>query len=103
MKYERNPNTQCKICQKPIYRRPAQLVGNIYCSHMCYARGSEKLHKCSMCDNMIQAAKHKKTCSRACANKQKIGLKYGGLLGRPPKDGIKDAKKLKQNLIDLRG
>lgn len=103
-KLQRKPNAQCNICAKPIYRRPAQLKsGPVYCSSKCYGKSTEKLHKCAVCDNLIHAHKHKKTCSRACANKQKIGLKYGLRLGRPPKDGIKEARLLKQSLIELRG
>ena len=103
-KIQRKPNTQCKICSKPIYRRPAQLkAGPVYCSNVCYVKTVEKLHKCAVCDSLIKSSEHKKTCSRACANKQKLGLKYLGKLGRPAKDGIKEARLLKQRLIDLRG
>ena len=55
-----------------------------------------------MCDNMILSRKHKKTCSRKCANKQKIGLKYKQL-GRPIKDKVKDLEILRNRLILLHG
>lgn len=55
-----------------------------------------------MCDNMIMSRLHKKTCSRACANKQKIGLRYKQL-GRPIKDKVKDLETLRKRIIELRG
>lgn len=87
---------------KDIYRRPSQLAGNTYCSHECKGKAQQKLRKCTMCDNMILSRFHKKTCSRACANKQKIGLRYKQL-GRPTKDKVKDLEAIRKRLIDLRG
>lgn len=55
-----------------------------------------------MCDNMILSRQHKKTCSRKCANNQKIGLRYKQL-GRPVKDKVKDLEALRNRLISLHG
>lgn len=102
---ERQPNCQCSICSKPIYRRPAEIAkgSNFYCSHECKGKSQQKLHKCAVCPNMILSRKHKKTCSRECANKQKIGLKYKVNLGRPIKDVVKDLQVIRRRLIVLRG
>lgn len=101
----RLPNSKCSVCEKPIYRRPAEIAkaNPFYCSHECKGKSQRKLHKCAVCDNMILSRKHKKTCSRACANKQKIGLKYGKKLGRPVKDKVKDLAALRKRVIQLHG
>ncbi len=102
-KYQRQPNCNCAVCKKLVYRRPAQIAkGNIFCSHECKGKSQQKLHKCAVCENMIVARLHKKTCSRACANKQKIGLRYKQL-GRPIKDVVKDLETLRKRIIELRG
>ncbi len=99
----RQPNCKCSVCSKELYRRPNQLLsGAVYCSHECKGKSQQKLNKCTMCDNMIMSRLHKKTCSRACANKQKIGLQYNQL-GRPIKDKVKDLVTLRKRIIDLRG
>jgi HNH endonuclease len=102
----RTPNTSCAICLKPIYRRPNQISKGLsfYCSHACKGKSQQKLHKCAVidCPNMICSRLHKKTCSRACANKQKIGLKYNHL-GRPAKDKVKDLAALRRRVIEFRG
>ena len=46
------------------------------------------------------AGANKKTCSRACANKLRTGLKYR--IGRP-KDKVKNHRARKQQLLELRG
>lgn len=93
----------CSVCLIEIYRRPFQIAkGPVYCSHECKGKSQQKLHKCTMCDNQIKAGLHKKTCSRACANKQKIGLSYGQL-GRPIKDKVKSLNELRKRVVDLRG
>lgn len=102
-KYQRQANCKCSVCSKEIYRRPAQIIsGLIFCSHECKGKSQQKLHKCTMCDTMICSREHKKTCSRACANKQKIGLRYKQL-GRPIKDKVKDLETLRNRVIELRG
>ena len=53
--------------------------------------------KCAVCDNQFRAGLHKKTCSRACANKQKEGSTYKN--GKPIKDIVKDLESLRKRLI----
>jgi hypothetical protein len=44
---------------------------------------------------------NKKTCSRACANKYRTGIKYK--LGRPSKSKVKSQQLLKLRLLKIRG
>ena len=77
MTMHRNPNCSCHTCEKPIYRRPSQIVGNVFCSSECcgkFQRLNEKL--CPICGNSFTG--HKKTCSRSCSNKSRTGIKYDG-------------------------
>jgi hypothetical protein len=73
----RNANCICSTCEKPIYRRPSQIVGNVFCSNECcgkFQRLNEKI--CLICGNSFIG--HKKNCSRACSNKARTGIKYDG-------------------------
>ena len=54
-----------------------------------------------MCGTLILASANKKTCSRACANKSRVGNLYK--IGRPSKDKVKDQRMLKRRLIEERG
>lgn len=102
-KYIRKPNCNCKICNKEIYRRPFQIKrGNVYCSQDCFGKSCEILVTCVICGTEFQKGLHKKTCSRACANKLRIGIKYNQI-GRPTKDKVKSVKALKERLLKLRG
>lgn len=75
MKMRRNPNCQCKVCAKPIYRRPFQVTGgNVYCSRQCSGRDQQKPKKCKFCKSTYVG--NKATCSRSCANKARAGIKY---------------------------
>ncbi len=100
---KRHPNSHCAVCNKDIYRRPAEIALSkiFYCSHECKGKSQQKLHKCAVCDNMILARKNKKTCSRACANKQKVGMKYK--TDRRVKDKVKDLEALRNRVIALHG
>lgn len=101
-KCQRQPNCICSVCSDKIYRRPFQIAkGPVYCSHECRGKAQQRLHKCTMCDNQIQSGLHKKTCSRACANKQKVGSTYK--TGRPIKDKVKSLAELRKRIVDLRG
>lgn len=71
----RNPNCVCKICQKPVYRRPVQiLAGNIYCSRQCTGVDQRVPKQCKICKQTYLG--NKITCSRACANKARTGIVY---------------------------
>jgi hypothetical protein len=101
--YERKPNTQCSICSKPIYRRPIQIkqnLGRVFCGQVCYGISCRREKPCSVCGNLILANLHKKTCSRICANKHRIGIKYKL---NCPKDKVKNYRSLKLRLLDDRG
>ena len=75
MKMKRNPNCLCKICKKPIYRRPFQITsGNVYCSRQCTGIDQQKIKVCKICKNTYTG--NKATCSRGCANTARSGIKY---------------------------
>lgn len=74
---ERNPNTNCKICEKEIYRRPIQIQnGNIFCSRQCKGIGDRKVKFCIICNKEITSKHANKTCSRECSNHSRTGIKY---------------------------
>lgn len=99
--YKRNPNTACIICGKPIYRRPAGIKrGQVFCSSACFGIACRKEIPCVVCGTPILASANAKTCSRACANKNRTGIRYK--IGRP-KDKVKDERALKLRLIASRG
>ena len=102
--YKRKPNVLCIICKTGVYRRPAELQvskGKAYCGQRCYGVAIRKEVPCLMCSMPILASRHSKTCSRACANKYRTGIKYK--LGRPLKDKVKNQRSLKIRLIAQRG
>ena len=101
--YKRNPNTACRICKRPIYRRPGELErskSGVYCSQVCYGTSMRKEHPCLICGAPILAGANKKTCSRACSNKNRAGIKYR--IGRP-KDKVVDLRRIKVRLFSSRG
>lgn len=98
----RNPNINCHICSKPIYRRPRAIEenhGKAFCSLACYGKSLRKEKPCVVCGTLIMAHFNKKTCSRACANKHRAGIKYFG--GRR-KDKVVHFKRLKIRLLENR-
>lgn len=100
--YTRKPNCKCNICNKDIYRRPNQLAkGNVYCSQDCYGKSCTIIVHCEVCKTPFNKGLNKKTCSRACSNKNRTGHKYKS--GRPSKDKVKTQRSLKVRLIAERG
>jgi len=80
--YKRNPNTKCAICSKEIYRRPVEIKrGKVFCSVICAGIRCRKEKPCLVCGKLILAGLNKGTCSRACSNKYRTGVKYK--IGRP--------------------
>jgi predicted nucleic acid-binding Zn ribbon protein len=99
--YKRNPNTNCSVCGKNIYRRPVELKrGRVFCGQTCYGLASRKEAPCLVCGKPILSSLNKKTCSRACANIHRAGIKYK--IGRP-KDKVKNQHALKLRLLKDRG
>lgn len=71
----RRPNSRCRVCGKEIYRRPVHISnGPVYCSSACFGIGQQKNKPCPVCKKMYVG--YKKTCSRACANTARTGIKY---------------------------
>ncbi len=100
-RYIRNPNSNCFVCGKPIYRRPIEIKrGHIYCGALCYGVANRKEKPCLVCGKLILAGLNKKTCSRTCANSNRAGIKYK--IGSP-KDKVKSQHALKLRLINERG
>lgn len=101
--YKRTPNTKCSVCEKPIYRRPKQIINaqtGLFCSTNCNGISQRKETPCIVCGKLILAGLHKKTCSRSCANKNRTGVRYK--IGRP-KDKVKSQQALKLRLLEKRG
>ena len=99
--YKRNPNTKCEVCNKPIYRRPAQIKNqSIFCSSVCYGKSCRKEIPCPVCGKLLLSGLNKKTCSRKCSNKYRTNIKYK--IGRP-KDKANCFRILKIRLLEKRG
>jgi hypothetical protein len=103
MNERRKPNSSCSVCSKQIYRRPIELQrtgGKAYCSRVCFGFSCRREVECVVCKTKILAGLHKKTCTRACANKLRTGIRYH--TGRP-RDKVKDQRAIKLRLIEKRG
>lgn len=99
--YIRNPNTECLVCGKHIYRRPSQIKnGSIFCSSVCYGKNCRKEIPCSVCGKPLLSGLNKKTCTRKCANIQRAGINYK--IGRP-KDKASCFRALKKQILEKRG
>ncbi len=101
--YKRNPNTNCLICNKPIYKRPCEIQrnkGRVFCSITCYGISLRKEIPCVICGKLMLTGLNKKTCSRSCANKHRAGIKYK--LNRP-RDKVVSQRLLKLRLLKIRG
>jgi hypothetical protein len=99
----RKPNTKCIICNKPIYKRPFQIQLNnnrVFCSITCYGISCRKEIPCTVCGKLILAGLNKKTCSRSCANKHRIGIKYKR---NNLRDKVVSYRHLKIRLLNQRG
>ena len=100
---KRNPNTVCKICAKPIYRRPSEIKDHnrgVFCGLACYGVSQRKETPCIVCGKAILAHFHKKTCSRSCANINRTGISYHT---GARKDKVKSQRILKLRLFEIRG
>lgn len=80
----RNPNTQCIVCDKPIYRRPNQLAksNRFFCSKSCESSlsllGKEVECANESCSNMfVPDRATRKYCSHSCSNEARRGITYG--------------------------
>jgi len=74
--------------------------GNVFCSQACYGVSCRKENPCLVCGKPILSGLNKKTCSRACSNIHRAGIKYK--IGRP-KDKVKTQILLKTRLAKERG
>lgn len=82
----RHPNCACKVCGTLIYRRPSEIASrDVFCSLICSNRRELKLRICPVCGLEFKGQKIK--CSRACANKNRTGIKYDGT--RPRSKDVK--------------
>ena len=101
--YQRIANTKCTVCSSSIYRRPSEIKkndGRVFCSQVCYGIFCRKEKPCIVCGVAVLAGKNKKTCSRACANKHRSGMKYAG---SRPHDKVVYQRGLKLRLLENRG
>lgn len=102
MKNSENPNSICNYCKLAIYRKPSEIkkYAHIFCSSLCYGKFNAKPLTCVICGKEYSRKFHKKTCSRACANKNRAGIKYNH---NRPRDKVEYAAGLKLRLLDERG
>jgi endogenous inhibitor of DNA gyrase (YacG/DUF329 family) len=76
------PNAICNICEKPIYRKPAQINrnrGNVFCSKKCFwkYKGLIENKQCETCHKIFKPEKRTSCfCSRACSNISRRGISY---------------------------
>ena len=101
--YKRNPNTKCLICNKSVYKRPAEIKrnrGRVFCGQSCYGISSRKEKPCTVCGTLILSSANKKTCSRGCANRHRAGIQYKI---NSPRDKVKNHRSLKTRLLQQRG
>lgn len=99
--YNRNPNTNCAVCNKPIYKRPSQINrGKVYCSNNCYGVSCRREIPCIVCGKAILSGLHKKTCSRSCSNVNRAGIIYSH---KKPRDKVFQHRTLRNELILGRG
>jgi hypothetical protein len=77
-------NTSCCCCSKPLHRRPRDLKYKSYCSMECYKKAKRIVLICPTCKKEFWRYKEetghrrKKYCSKSCANRNRIGMRYGG-------------------------
>ena len=100
----RKPNTKCRICGKGIYKRPSELEASknksLYCSPKCYQVSCRKWKTCPICGGEFLSGKNSRTCSRACANRNRRGINYNrNPKGGPRKDKVKAYRSLRDRLI----
>ena len=101
--YKRKPNTNCFICGKPIYKRPLEIQkseNRVFCSTACYGISCRKEIPCIVCGELILSGLNKKTCSRSCSNRHRLGIRYK--INRP-KDKVISQRALKTRLLKIRG
>lgn len=100
----RNPNVKCSMCEKPFYKRPGEQSssksGKVFCSKECYGLSCRVYTVCPECGTKFSGRKGRVTCSRACSNKRRTGIKYSG---ERPKDKAYQRNVLRAQLIALRG
>lgn len=98
------PNASCAVCGKKIYRRKRDLnskSGRVFCSKACYGKWCRKPKVCPVCGEEFLAGNNRRvTCSKACSNKNRTGIKYGQ--GRP-NSKLANKKRLRRQLGEERG
>ena len=102
-RYSRKPNTACGVCAREIYRRPCEMEKSddrVFCSSSCYGLANRKEKPCVVCGTLMMSSLNKKTCSRACSNKNRAGIKYGQ---QRPKDKVVSERAIKIRLLKDRG
>lgn len=100
--YKRNPNIECAICKKLIYRRPSEIEsakGRVFCNAICYGISCRKEIPCALCGKAMLSGLNKKTCSRSCSNKHRAGAAY---TNNRPKDKVVTLRRIKIRLLEIR-
>ncbi len=74
--------------------------GRIFCSMTYYGKSCRKNKPCIVCETPIMTHFNKITCSRACANKHRAGIKYKM---NPPHSKVVYQQGLKIRLLKIHG
>lgn len=94
----------CCHCGIIVHKRPRDLraskSGRVYCSVSCHHRDINTYTICTCGVEFPDRNGRRKFCSRFCANKSRIGMKY---TGTPRNDHYVTKEKNKQKLVAERG
>lgn len=86
----RKPNTKCKRCEKPIYRRPSdqeRYTEGVFCGRDCYSldrwgrlpyTDKRFCEQCGVEFVRMHNSRKAKFCSKSCSNLGRRGIKYTG-------------------------
>ena len=101
----RGIEVKCAICGKIIYRSMRAITqsksGKNFCSQKCFGELCKKKSICPVCGKEFKRINSgQKYCSRGCANRSRIGVKYRTGARR---DNYKNKEDQKRSLIEERG
>lgn len=96
---------KCAICGKAIYRTIRAIKqsksGKNFCSLKCFGEFCKKKSICTICGKEFKRINsEQKYCSRGCANRSRIGIKYRT---GAREDNYKNKEDQKRSLIEERG
>jgi len=89
----RHPNTKCSICEKPVYRRPNELLRlkNVYCCRKCQGAPRKATLKSKICPQCKKEFTHpsyqpRTYCSLSCSSLARRGRHHKHNKGYLPRN-----------------